>query len=158
MTLTPTQVSQILGLLIHKVDEQTFQAVKMIFDLQSQGDEALPEGESYTNIRQYCQRLRDKLIASGKGIVADDPGEEMLMVYMDRNKVKRLFNSVPADGYVAAFPGIHTSPNGQDQLTISLLAADKSFNILPAHINGNINGEQSWDNRTMMCDLETILR
>ncbi|WP_118972645.1 hypothetical protein [Taibaiella koreensis] len=158
MALTSSQAAQVLALLAGQVDPSVFQTVKNILDLQLQANNNLPDGESYTNIKEYCLRLRDKLIASGKGIVADDPKDEMLMVYMDRDKVRRLFNSVPQDGYMAAFPGIHTSPNGKDQLTISLLAADKDLNILPGHISGNIYGEQSWGNRTMMCDLDTLLR
>ncbi|WP_118951146.1 hypothetical protein [Taibaiella helva] len=158
MALTSSDAAQVLALLTGRVDPIVYQTVKNILELQVQNNQNLPAGESYTNIKEYCQRLRDKLVATGRGIVTDDPKDEMLTVYMDRNKVGRLFNAVPEDGYVAAFPGIHTSDSGKDQLTISLLAADKNLNILPGHISGNVHGEQSWGNRTMMCDLDTLLR
>lgn len=131
------------------------QIVKNLLDLNLQNND-IPQGESYNNIKVYCQRLRDKLVASGRGIVTDDPEQEMLMVYMDRDKVKRLFTAVPDGGYLAAMPGIHTAASGEDQLTISLLAADRDFNILEAHIQGDTHGEESWGNRNMMCNLENV--
>jgi predicted ATP-dependent Lon-type protease len=155
MSLTSTQAAQVMSALAGKVDQNTFQIVKNLLDLNLQNND-IPEGESYHNIKVYCQRLRDRLIASGKGIVTDDPEQEMLMVYMDREKVKRLFISVPEGGYLAAMPGIHTAPTGEDQLTISLLAADRNLNILDAHIQGSTHGEESWGNRNMMCNLESI--
>lgn len=157
MALTPQQADEVLSALDGNVDDNTYEIVRNLLDLNIT-DNGIPAGESYNNIKQYCRRLRDKLRASGKGIVTDDPDKEMLIVYMDRSKVKRLFNSVPEGGYLAAIPGIHTSANGEDQLTISLLAADKDLNILPAHLLGQTHGEQSWGNRNIMQNLDTILR
>lgn len=155
MSLTSSQAAQVLAVLAGKVDQNTYKIVQNLLELNLLNSN-IPEGESYNNIKVYCQRLRDKLIASGKGIVTDDPEQEMLIVYMDREKVKRLFTAVPDGGYVAAMPGIHTSATGEDQLTISLLAADRDLNILQSHILGNTHGEQSWDNRNMMCNLESV--
>lgn len=155
MSLTPSQAAQILTVLNGKVDPNTFEIVRNLLDLNLL-DNDIPEGESYNNIKMYCQRLRDKLISSGKGIVTDDPEQEMLVVYMDRAKVKRLFNSVPEDGYLAAVPGIHDSTSGEEQLTISLLAADRNLNILQSHIIGDTHGEESWGNRNTMCNLDSV--
>ncbi len=155
MSLTSIQAAQVMTALAGKVDDNTLQIVKNLLDLNLVNND-IPEGESYHNIKVYCQRLRDRLVASGKGIVADDPEQEMLIVYMDKDKVRRLFSSVPDGGYLAAMPGIHTAPSGEDQLTISLLAADRNLNILDAHIQGNKHGEESWGNRNMMCNLESV--
>lgn len=157
MALTPAQAAEVMAALNGKVDSNTLQIVKNLLDLNLVNNN-IPAGESYNNIKTYCLRLRDKLRASGKGIVTDDPDKEMLLVYMDREKVKRLFNTVPQDGYLAAIPGIHTASTGEDQLTISLLAADKDLNILPSHIQGSAHGEESWGNRNMMCNLDTVFR
>lgn len=157
MALTPVQAAEVMAALAGKVDNNTLQIIKNLMDL-NMVDNNIPAGESYNKIKEYCQRLRAKLRSSGKGIVTDDPEKEMLLVYMDHSKVKRLFNTIPKDGYIAAIPGIHTSSTGEDQLTISLLGADKDLNILSSHLTGSAHGEESWGNRNMMCNLDTILR
>jgi|GEM_PF-1905105 len=156
MTLTTAQAAGILAMLEKKVDPDTLRTIERILSLHTETPD-IPDGDSYTSIRQYSQNLYDVLLKSGRGIATDHPDDELLMVYMDRDKVKRLFRSVPSGGYLAALPGIHRDKDGAMQLTVSLLATDGNKMPLPGHISGSMHGEQSWDARNIMRNMAAAL-
>lgn len=155
MILTPSQIAQVLSALAGKVDDQTMAVVKQLLEYTT-GMDGLPPGDSYEEIKAHSQRLFKQFQTLGRGIATDSPQEETMVVYMDMNKVKRLLPRVPADGYIAALPGI-ASGSGKEHLTISLLAADRNFRIMPDHISGGVCGEQSWDNRNIMSSMDVVL-
>jgi hypothetical protein len=157
MTLTPAQAQQVLAAVTGKVDDDVFDIIKNLANSSNGHDPMLP-GETYQQIKVYSQRLLDQYMALGRGIATDSPQEETMVVFMDPAKINRILNVVPANGYVAAFPGIHTSPSGKEEITISLLAADSNMNIIPGHISGQINGEESWDNCNIMANMNEVLR
>lgn len=156
MILTPSQIQQILAALNGKIDNETLATVKKLLETAG-GNTSLPPGDTYDQIKTYSERLLAQYQALGRGITTDAPEDETLVVYMDVARVKRLLTIVPANGYVAAFPGIHTAGTGQNQLTISLLAADNNLRILPNHTTGNVCGEESWDNRNILGNMAAVL-
>ncbi len=155
MALTIAQVNLILTTIQPVVDAAALAEVKQMLE-NALADNPHP-GEPYDNIKQYSVTLLDNLRSNSRGICSDDPNEDNMAIFMDKNRVQRLLNKVPVGGYIAAFPGIHTI-NGVDKLTVSLLAADDTFTILDGHCNGQMQGEQAWKNTRTFADLETILR
>ncbi|RYE11801.1 MAG: hypothetical protein EOP51_32575 [Sphingobacteriales bacterium] len=157
MMLNPSQLKQVMDALTGKVDKQVLETVNSLLGVTSSAHILAP-GDTYTNIRSYSERLQAQFVANGRGIVADDPNNEVMVVYMEVDQVKRLLSQVPQNGYVAALPGVHNaSGTGQDQVTISLLAADAARNIIPGHIGGSVMGEEAWDNINIMANLAQVL-
>lgn len=155
MSLTPTQVSQILSILTGKIDNATLAIVKNLLEGATINNN-FPPGDTYQQIKSYSQRLLTQYQTMGTGIATANPHDETMVVYMEPGRLKRLFASIPSDGYIAALPGIHHG-TGNDHLTISLLGADKNMNILPEHISGDVYGEETWVNLNVMGNLDSIL-
>lgn len=155
MALTIAQVSQILTAIQPVVTPSVYAEVKQMLD-NAMADNPAP-GETYDNIKQYSVNLRDTLIANSGGICNEDPNEDNMAIFMDKNRVQRLLNQVPIGGYIAALPGIH-NVDGRNKLTVSLLASDDSFNILEEHCTGQLYGEETWKNTRTFSDLDAILR
>lgn len=155
MSLTPSQAAQILAALAGKIDNATLAVVKKLLETATINNN-FPPGDTYQQIKSYSQRLLAQYEAMGTGIVTNNPHEETMVVYMEPDKVKRLFTSLPSDGYIAALPGIHHG-TGNEHMTISLLGADKNMNILPQHISGGVCGEESWLNLNVMSNLDLVL-
>ncbi len=162
MKLNPAQAQQVLAAVAGKVDSDVMNILKeMASGNGATGDSMnniLAPGETYQDIKNYSQRLLEQYQALGRGIATDNPQEETMVVFMDPAKINRILSVVPANGFVSAFPGIHTSPMGKEEITISLLAADSNMNIIPGHISGQINGEESWDNCNIMAHINEVLR
>lgn len=157
MTLTPLQVTQIMAAITGNVDPDILVIVKRLLDGVTMNNPCGP-GESYADIKTYSQRLLDRLTQLGTGIAVPDPMDDTLLVYMDIDKVKRLMAHVPADGYLAALPGIHNHPvTGTEELTISLLGCGSNMEVLPAHINSSLTGEEAWGNCNIMQRINTVL-
>lgn len=157
MALSSAQIAQVMTALTGKVDNFTFQYVKDLLNLDT-NQTTLPPGEPYQNIKNYSLRLRNRLQAMGTGITTHTPQDEILLVYMDVAKVKRLMARIPTNGYLAALPGIHTNTTtGTDQLTVSLLGCDNNLAILPTHLNNTLPGEESWGNCNIMSNLSIVL-
>ncbi|MFA6058136.1 MAG: hypothetical protein WC756_08045 [Taibaiella sp.] len=155
MSLTPTQAAQILAALAGKVDNATLAVVKKLLETATITNN-FPPGDTYQQIKSYSQRLLAQYQTLGTGVATSNPHDETMVVYMEPDKLKRLFMSVPSDGYIAALPGIHHG-TGNDHLTISLLGTDKNMNILPEHISGGVCGEESWPNLNVMSNLDLVL-
>jgi len=157
MMLNPSQFKQVMDTLTGKVDKQVLETVTKLLGSPA-ADNMVAPGETYTDIRSYSERLAARFIANGRGIVADDPNNEVMVVYMEVDKVQRLLTQVPVNGYVAALPGVHNAAgSGQDQVTISLLAADAARNIIPGHVGGNVLGEEAWDNINIIAHMAQVL-
>lgn len=155
MALTLTQANLILTTIKPVVDAAAFDEVKQLLD-NAMADHPSP-GDTYDNIKQYSVTLLNNLRSNSRGICSDDPNEDNMAVFMDKNRVQRLLNKVPIGGFVAALPGIHTI-NGVNKLTVSLLASDDEFNILEDHCNGNLHGEETWKDTRTFSELGTLLR
>jgi len=155
MMLTKAQADSIMKDLDGKVSSETLSLIKSLVKKNTE-DNTLNDGDSYTDIRGYSKLLYDKLVQIGTGVVVTQPGDETLMVYMEPKKVRRLLNNVPDDGYLAALPGIHTR-NGISELTVSLLAIDNNMQPMPEHVAGNLPGEECWDNRSLMKQMNAAL-
>lgn len=157
MKMTVQQSSELKALLqALPIPDGSLDLLLQLIDQHTTG-EPPAAGDPYANIRSYSSLLYDKFRAMGTGIVSEEPDDEMLAVYMEKDKVRKLLHDVPEDGYLAAFPGIHTPAGKSPRLTISLLATDKSKRPLEMHISGGRHGEQCWDSRTTMKEIETAL-
>lgn len=154
MALTIAQVNLIQTTLQTVLPPAALAEVKQLLD-NAMADNPSP-GDSYDNIKQYSVTLLDILRTNSRGICCDNPDEDNMVVFMDKNRVQRLLNKVPIGGYIAALPGIHKM-NGVDKLTVSLLAADDNFAVLEHHCNGQLPGEQTWKDTRTFSDLDTIL-
>lgn len=155
MSLTPSQAAQILAALAGKIDNATLAVVKKLLETATVNNN-FPPGDTYQQIKSYSQRLLAQYMTMGTGIATSNPHEETMVVYMEPDKLKRLFHTIPSDGYIAALPGIHHG-SGNEHLTISLLGADRNMNILPEHISGGVCGEESWGNLNVMSNLDQVL-
>jgi len=115
---------------------------------------SLHHSDPYINISQYSHDLMARMTAQGHGLVTQNPGDELLGVFMERDNIARLLAWVPTDGYLFASVGIHTSP--RTEMTISLLAADSAKQIIGPHTAGTINGEEVWQERANFSQLNQI--
>lgn len=154
MALTIAQVNLILSTIQPVVDVAVLAEVKQL--LQNALADTPHPGDPYDNIKQYSITLLDNLRANSRGICCDNPDEDNMAVFMDKIRVQRLLNKVPAGGYIAALPGIH-KVEGTNKFTVSLLAADSSLNIMEDHCNGNLHGEETWKDTRTFSDLDTLL-
>ncbi len=155
MALSINQVAQILTAIQPVVDNSVYNEVKLL--LNNALAESPHPGETYDNIRQYSVNLREVLLANSSGICHDDPNQDNMAIFMDRNRVQRLLNVVPPGGYMAALPGIHTV-EGVQKFTVSLLASDDSFQILDDHCTGKLHGEETWKNTRTFSEFDNVLR
>lgn len=157
MTLTDTQLQEILHVLAGTCDPATLQTIENTLRPYSHATQNYPS-EPYSVIKTNSQQLHQHLRTTGRGIVANNPNDEVLAIFMEREQVSRILDAVPAYGHLAALPGIEYKPDGTKQITISLLAADRKCRILQEHIDGSLNGEESWGQRSVMGDIANVLR
>ena len=155
MTLTTDQAAGLLAAVNGKIDVANFALLKQLIETCTQPAN-IPDGETYEDIRNHSHRLLKQYQMMGRGVIANDPNQETLVVFMEPAKVRRLMASVPANGYIAAFPGIHSKSAGDDRVTVSLLAADSNRNIIADHISGAVTGEESWDNCDVMANIDAM--
>ena len=81
-----------------------------------------------------------------------------MIIYFDVASVAELIRQGGSDcTYLAGVFGIHTADSGEDELTISLLCADNKGEILAAHKNGTLDGQEVWPYRANVSDFASVL-
>lgn len=130
----------LLELLTGNVSDEILHAVRELFPERT----CESESTKYENVRDYSFNLFNFLNQEQRGIVANDPNEEVCAIFMNKCRVERLMEHIPPDGYLTALPGKYKNLQGNEVFTIALLAADNQHKILSAHIGGDIDGEEAW--------------
>jgi phosphatidate phosphatase PAH1 len=107
--------------------------------------------DSYANIRQYAISLYELMLSRNEGISKGRPETETMIIYVDKANLQSLMN-VPGCDKIAFVIG-----QEKDKATIGLLCADNQNRILPAHIDGELDGQEVWDEVAMGENLTTAL-
>lgn len=116
--------------------------------------------DSYANIKTYAERYVNQLQTGlQSGIIKQNPDDEALLIYFDVASVAELIRQGGADcTYLAGVLGIHENQTtGIEEFTISLLCTDKYGEILDAHKNGSLNGQEVWPYRALVSDFGAVL-
>ncbi len=144
MALTQTQVREVLAVLKAAfLNNEIVREIEEILNLHC-GNGATGD-TPYANIKAFANAYKTVLQTSGHGVVQTNYLNEMLLVYMDRASVISVLAQTPTNGYLAGIMGVwQNTTTLQQQLTISLLAADTKLAFMK-DANGNyLPGEQCW--------------
>jgi hypothetical protein len=107
--------------------------------------------DSYANIRQYAISLYELMLSRNEGISKSRPETETMIVYVNKENLQRLME-VSGCEKIAFVIG-----QEKDKATIGLLCTDGQNRVLPAHIDGELDGEEVWDEVAMGQNLPTAL-
>jgi hypothetical protein len=144
MALTEHQIREVIQVLsASHLDRKLINEVQRILEKNS-GLHDEPS-TTYDAIKGYCANYRDTMSTYSKMLTPPQPyARDMMLVYMDHDKVARVLDNVPTDGYLAAVMGIYSNSRSLQQLTVSLLATDSNFNFVTDGSGNILPGEQSW--------------
>ncbi len=156
MNFSQEKIDLILSGLQDRIDAETYEKLSRLLHLNVER-RLLTTGDSNANIRSYSSDYVTTLNNMGSGIVTTSPGDELLIIYMEKSAVTGMLSNIPSNGYLAVLPGVHLDGNGDPELTLSLLGADSNKDILSGHIDGTIDGEEKWPERGTVQNFSTLL-
>jgi hypothetical protein len=157
MALSQEQFDEVVKTLsTAHLDPKTLQEIIKILKACLKGG-SVP-GTPYNDIKGYTSQYKTTLAEKGSGVVQPDYENEMMVTYMDQQRVKRIFDLVPADGFLAAMPGVHTDNSGKQQFTISLLAANNDLSFVQNNLKMPCDGEEVWGNFDILKNFDTVFK
>jgi len=112
----------------------------------------------YSEIKGFTAAYKAALEERGSGIVCSDYEDEMMITYMDRDRVERVFDNVPAGGFLAGIPSVHTDASGLQQFTISLLPCNPDLTFVESAYKSPIDGEEIWGNFNILKNFDKVFK
>lgn len=156
MALNLTQIAAVMQVLnASSLDPQIIIEVQAMLNPQGQVTTVTTE-TTYAKIKEYCNAYCESLETLDTGVAQPDYEKEMMLVYMDKDKVSNLLSLVPTDGYVAGIMGIYDNALSKKQLTISLLPTDSTFKFVQDAAGAIVNGEQCWKQIDTVQNFSTV--
>lgn len=157
MALSQEQFDEVVEILsTSHLDPKTLQEILKILKACLKGKNT--PGTPYSDIKDYCFQYKTALEERGSGVVQSNYEKEMMITFMDQQRVKRVFDLVPPDGFLAAMPGVHTDSSGQQQFTISLLAANNDLSFVQNNLKMPCDGEEVWGNFDILQNFDTVFK